>query len=118
LISGSVKISLPEEKREVILKPDEMFKMENGDLTTSRVDVQLYASWVNGMYIFQDEKLDVVMKRLAKYYGKNIACSPEVGRINCSGKLNLSENLDDILSRLSIISSMKYAVNGNDYTIY
>lgn len=118
LISGSVKISLPGDKREVILKPDEMFKMENGDLSTSRVDVQLYASWVNGMYIFQDEKLDVVMKRLAKYYGKNIECSPEVGRINCSGKLNLSEDLEDILSRLSIISTMKYTVNGNDYSIY
>jgi ferric-dicitrate binding protein FerR (iron transport regulator) len=118
LISGSVKISLPEKRQEVILKPSEMFKMEDGNLKISQVDVQPYTSWVNGAYIFQDEKLDVVMKRLSKYYGKNIEYQPEVGMINCSGKLNLSENLDDILHSLSVISTIKYTVDGNNYKIY
>jgi len=118
LVSGSVKVSLAGNRQTSVLKPNEIFKFENNNVSVEQADIELYTSWVNGIYVIRDEKMDTVMKRLSKYYGKNIKCSPAISKINCTGRLNLSDSFDSILSTLSSITTMKYTINGNDYEIY
>ncbi|MDY9917550.1 MAG: FecR domain-containing protein [Proteiniphilum sp.] len=114
LVSGAVKILQSDNSQEVFLQPNEMFELRNGRSLKKNVDAEWYTSWVNGLYMFDNERLDVVMKRLSKYYGKNIKCSPDMAKVRCSGKLDLKEKLDDILDNLSL----KYTSDNNHYQIY
>lgn len=118
LVSGSVKVSLTGSDKEAILRPNEIFKVGEGKEMIEQTDIEFYTSWVDEIYIFRDEQMDVLMKRLSKYYGKTIKCSPAVGLIKCSGKLNIADSFDSILDTLSKITGMKYKVSGNHYDIY
>ncbi|WP_161947582.1 MULTISPECIES: FecR family protein [Proteiniphilum] len=114
LVSGSVKISQSGKRQDVFLQPNEMFELHEGQSMKKQVNAEYYTSWINGLYIVDNEKLEVVLKRLSKYYGKKIACSPETGQLRCSGKLDLKESLNDILDNLNL----KYTSGNNTYKIY
>ena len=115
LVSGAVKILQPDHSQDMLLQPNEMVALQNGQFFKKEVDTAWYTSWVSGLYMFDNENLEVIMKRLSKYYGADIQCSPEMARMKCSGKLDLKEKLDDILDNLSL----KYrSDDSNHYYIY
>ena len=64
------------------------------------VDVQEYIAWKDGFYQFKQESLEVIAKKLNKYYGKTIIVDKRLTKITCSGKLDLKEELDDVLRTL------------------
>ncbi|MFV0539254.1 MAG: FecR family protein [Dysgonomonas sp.] len=118
LTSGSVKISRPADQQDVFLRPNEMYQLCNGKSLKKQVDVEYYTSWVQGLYMFDNEELGVIMRKISRYYGKNIKCSPSIANLKCSGKLDLKDSLDEILNNIGLISSIKYTSQGNNYQIY
>ena len=48
----------------------------------------------------QKERLEIITKKLSKYYGKTIITDKQLANITCSGKLDLKEELDDVLHTL------------------
>lgn len=114
LVSGAVKILQSGNAPDVLLQPNEMFELQNGQSLKKGVNPEWYTSWVNGLYMFDNEELEAIMKRLSKYYGKKIKCSPDIAQMRCSGKLDLKEKLDDILDNLSL----KYTSDSDNYYIY
>ena len=42
----------------------------------------------------------LLQKKLSKYYGKTIITDKQLANITCSGKLDLKEELDDVLHTL------------------
>ncbi len=101
LAKGSVKIQKNNKADEVMLKPSEMYEYNNGQSRVAKVNVTHYISWVDGMYIFESQKLTDVALRLSRYYGVDIACSEDVKNLRCSGKMDLKDNLEEIFKGLS-----------------
>ena len=64
------------------------------------VDVQKYIAWKDGFYLFQTEKLKDIATKLSDYYGKKIMIDSPLKTITCSGKLDLKEDLDEVLQTL------------------
>lgn len=119
LVSGAVQIGMSDKNKAVNLVPNDIFQLRDGEFFKKQGDVEYYTSWVNGIYMFENEKLDVVMKRLSRYYGVPIECEAGIADFPpCSGKLDLKDNLDEILEGLSIISSIKYSSDNQHYKIY
>ena len=55
---------------------------------------------VDVLYQFKKERLEIITKKLSKYYGKTIITDKQLANITCSGKLDLKEELDDVLHTL------------------
>lgn len=116
LISGEVKVKAKSGK-EIILSPNEMFLIKDDILQVEKVDVSTYTSWKTGMYQYHSERLDVIMKRLSRYYGKEISCSSEVAHLKCTGKLDLKNNLDSVLQGISRTAPICYQIKDGKYII-
>ncbi|MDR0574851.1 MAG: FecR domain-containing protein [Tannerella sp.] len=116
LVSGSVGI-LSGDNAETVLSPDEMYILENGNAHVETVPVEYYTSWKAGMYQYKSERLDVIMKRLSRYYGKEIVCRREVAHLKCSGKLDLKDDLNSILNGISYTAPVCYQYNSDRYII-
>jgi hypothetical protein len=116
LVSGSVKIR-SKNKKEILLSPNEMYLLDKGISSIQEVDVNDYISWKSGIYQYQSERLDIIMKRLSRYYGEDINCKPEVAHLKCSGKLDLKDDLDVVLQGISLTAPVKYQLNGGTYMI-
>jgi hypothetical protein len=117
LVAGTVKIHSANNKNETTLIPNEMYSYINGSSKVKVVNVENYIAWKSGAYQYESETLDVVFKRLARYYGKDIACSPQVAQLKCSGKLDLKDDLELVLKGISKTAPIVYLYNGERYTV-
>lgn len=120
LASGSVKVlSKDNTQKNLILKPSEMFQYNKDKQSGSilKVDIIKYTAWVNGLYYFESEKLDVVMKRLSRYYGQNISFDGNIANLRCSGKMDLKDSLTDVLHGLSFSFPINVGYNNGEYKI-
>jgi hypothetical protein len=116
LISGSVRVHSGN-NAETVLSPNEMYISENGNAHVEKVNVEYFTSWKTGMYQYKSERLEAIMKRLSRYYGKDITCMPEVAHLKCSGKLDLKEDLNSVLRGISHTAPINYQFDNDKYLI-
>ncbi|GGK05135.1 FecR family protein [Parabacteroides faecis] len=101
LVSGKVEIKSGNKHKD-ILSPNEMFRYDKeiNQGTVSRVDIDDYVAWKDGYYQFKQQSLEVILKKLSRYYGVLLYCGEDINEVSCSGKLDLKEDLEDVLSSL------------------
>ena len=118
LAEGAVKIISGKANTVTPLTPNQVFEQDkSGRSSVKDADISRYTSWIHGMYMYESERLDVILKRLERYYGKEIEAEVSVSEITCSGELELKENVEDVLSFISMAASVRYAKVGDKYII-
>lgn len=113
LVSGSVSISSDIDNKKVILNPDQMYSILGNSCSVENVDASLYILWVQGLYQFESEKLGTIITRLERYYGIKIECDTTSAELKCSGKLDLKEDINKLLSELSRALPIQYRKNAD-----
>ena len=117
LESGLVKI-ISRNSEEVLLKPDKIYEQDKtGHSLVKDADIGIYTSWIHGLYSYKSENLAVILKRLERYYGKKIVVGPNVSELKCSGKLDLKENVEDVLSIICKTAPVKYIIDEEKYIV-
>ncbi|MDR2039142.1 MAG: FecR domain-containing protein [Bacteroidales bacterium] len=116
LRSGSVKISNTDDK-EIFLRPDEMYELNDEKEVIAQVDVNTYTSWIDGVYICEKERLDVIITRLSRYYGKEMIVDKKAAGLRCNGKLDLKDNLDDVMAIIKYIAPVNCTYEKDKYII-
>ena len=78
LVSGSVKVQT-ENGSNRILKPSEQACITPGSnqINVRNVDTAFYTSWIHGKINFKDQRLDDIMKTLARWYDMDIVYENE-----------------------------------------
>lgn len=102
LVEGSVRVANKAGDNKRVLEPKQMYEAAGGETRVEEVDVRKYASWIEGLYYFDRERLENVARLLSDYYGVSIVCSEKTGGFACSGKLDLKSDLDEVLLGLSL----------------
>lgn len=102
LVEGSVRVADKTGGNKRVLEPKQMYEAAGGETRVEEVDVRKYASWIEGLYYFDRERLENVARLLSDYYGVSIVCSEKTGGFACSGKLDLKSDLDEVLLGLSL----------------
>jgi ferric-dicitrate binding protein FerR (iron transport regulator) len=117
LVSGKLEIHA-QNREETILSPDEMYLSVDGVAQVKKVNVSDFISWTRGMYQYKSDRLDLIMKRLSRYYGVEIVCEPVVAHLKFSGKLDLKDDLNGVLSGISRTSPIDYHWKDSVFIIY
>lgn len=112
LKEGSVSVNnySGEEKR---IKPNEMLVLDKEQMSVSNVDIYDYISWKDGFLQFNQKELKDVLNRLSHYYYLQFACSSDIEKLKCSGKLILFENVEQVLHTLQKSLPITYEIKGN-----
>ena len=103
---------------QVQLNPSEQFRYDRGTGMTSvqKVDTELYTGWIEGMFVFRNQRLEDVMSDLARWYNMTIFYSTaETKEIRISTNLNRYKNIDDLLEIIN--ESGKVVATRKDNTI-
>lgn len=114
LVKGKVKIETAG-KRTAELLPNEKIEIMGDDMAKESVNVSEYISWTRGILEFDGTPISEILKKIGRYYNVQFESSPEITLNNktCSGKLFLSNNLDSVMSSVSVISSTVYQRENN-----
>lgn len=116
LVQGSVQVKA--EKTAISrLVPNDLFSYVDGRQSVRTVDVNNYISWKDGFYQFSSERIEVIATRLSRYYGKTILCEEDTKAYTCSGKLDLQDDIVDVLNSLSKTAPIKYEYVNDEYIL-
>ena len=106
---------------QVQLNPSEQFRYDRGTGMTSvqKVDTELYTGWIEGMFVFRNQRLEDVMSDLARWYNMTIFYSTaETKEIRISTNLNRYKNIDDLLEIINESGKVVAARKDNTITIH
>jgi hypothetical protein len=109
LVEGSVAVNTAT-KEEAILTSNDMLVYQNNRWEKQQVDVTEYVSWKDGYLLVEHTPVDVVLKRMERFYNLSFNIQPDIDLTSktCTGKIILSDNLDDVMATISLLSSTKY----------
>jgi hypothetical protein len=93
------------------------YNPNNKEITQQQVDTKYYTSWKNGMLIYKNGHLPEIVKQLTRYYNREISISDEsLSDRSFTGKLDLKDDVADVLATIAFVSSLK--VNQTDNHFY
>lgn len=117
LVNGSVDVS-NKTSGNVRLTPGELVEIRTKGIGTPRhVDVEPYICWKDNLLIYSDDSLENVFRKLSLYYGRTIIIAPEVASLRVSGKLDLKDNLEDVLRAVSFSTLVEYEFTDDAITV-
>lgn len=119
LVEGSVWAYT--DQAQVELTPSEQFRYdkETGKTSVQKVDTELYTGWIEGMFVFRNQRLEDVMNDLARWYNMTIFYSTaETKEIRISTNLNRYKNIDDLLEIINESGKVVVARKDNTITIH
>ena len=91
------------------LKPGEQVRLnkEDGKTTVETVDVLLYCSWKDGRFVFEKQRLEVIMNTIARWYNINVFYeSSSVKDILFTGNIKRYSDLEQVVSMLKLINKI------------
>ena len=119
LVEGRVSLK-SENKKETFLSPSEQALYDdNGTFNRQKVDVNQFISWKDGYLEFDKTPMTDVLKQIGRYYNLSFDFDNDVNlyKRTCTGKIYLSENLDNVMTTIGLLSSTKYIKDNNQVYI-
>jgi len=101
------------------LKPGErlIYNKIDKNLLKDKVDVRLYSSWIKGYLVFDNVQLKEVCIKLERYYNRDIIVDKSLERISFSGKLDLNNDIKDVLDNIAFASYVNVLEKDETYII-
>ncbi len=118
LVEGSIKLSTPEMETEMV--PDERATVLRSatSIEVETVNTSQYTSWVNGKIEFENERLEDVMRRLARLYDFQYSFQNEGAKsYHFSARIDNSQPISSILNMLELTTKVKFDFEENTIVI-
>lgn len=109
LLEGSVCIEDKKTTDNLQLKPKQRVSLVSGKLTTTNFETDDDFLWRNGIYVFKNEPLTTVFKKLEQYYQVSIEVkSKMISSYKCTGKFRQKEGIEHIIKVLQKANNFDY----------
>ncbi len=115
LESGTIQLEHPtktfNQKENRVLFPGDMaiLNPDGGDFTVQKVDPMDYLSWRDGYYVFRNERLDNILKKLSRYYNVEILLeNKQLLGETFSGSLDLKTTPEEVLNVIKKTNILNY----------
>lgn len=112
LFEGSVKVkNLQDTEREVvILKPGQQSTITGGATTVSTVDLNDVLAWKNGVFVFNDESLESIMKKVSRWYDVDVVYEGVDKNKLFGGSVSRFDHVSKVLRQLELTGGVHFKV--------
>lgn len=121
LVEGRVKVQSSGFKAEsMLLDPGQQAIVDEktGDMDMCEVDVALFTSWREGVFLFKDQRMEDIMIELARWYDLKVFYkNPLAKEYRFGGHFNRSSEIDSIMEMFELTRKVKVKVNGETIVI-
>lgn len=112
LLEGSVRVSSSFAKKGLILSPGQQSRLNNGNITVENVNTTEAVAWKNGLFIFGNERIESIMRRVARWYDLEVRYEGKVTDEIFVGSVSRYENVSDILRPLQLTNMVHFRIEG------
>ncbi len=91
---------------------------DSDKVNVSRVEASLYTAWIDHVFRYEDQCLEVILNDLSRHYGlkifyQNKACKG----VEYSLRLNKDKNVEEILNVIELLGGIQFEQNKNIITV-
>jgi len=124
LLEGSVKVNYG--KYDLMLKPGQqsVLKLNQAatitpsDMKINQADIAEAMAWKNGFFRFEEEPLESVMRKVARWYNVEVTYAPGVPKnILLGGFISRSKNISAVLEMMTRTEDVRFKMEGNKVTV-
>ena len=118
LLEGSISIQIDDYA--TVLNPHQqsVYNTESKEIEVQKIDVSQEISWIKGLFAFDTESLQTIMKTLARWYNVDIIFeSANLKEFIFTGILERSSSIEDILNHIEASGEGKLKFVIDDRTI-
>lgn len=110
LVEGSVSLQSKGQKELFITPSEKAVYSESGTFETQQVDVNQFISWREGYLSFDKTPMSEVLQKIGRYYNLSFDYEQDINlqKRTCSGKIYLSDNLDNVMTTVALLTSTQY----------
>lgn len=109
LLEGKVRLS--NGKQAVVLQPGQEGRLtERQQLLVRKADLEQAMAWKNGMFIFNDEPLPSIMRKISRWYDVDVTFRDPGATLSFAGTISRFKNVQDVLHMLSLTGTVQFRV--------
>ncbi|MBB5622744.1 ferric-dicitrate binding protein FerR (iron transport regulator) [Pedobacter cryoconitis] len=113
LLEGSVKLN-----KQVVLKPGEQSSLTGEKFTVKAVNVNDAVDWKNGEFVFTNESLTSILKKVSRWYDVEIKYVRTPANMpTFTGSVSRSENISGVLKMLEETSNVRFSIEGKQVSV-
>jgi ferric-dicitrate binding protein FerR (iron transport regulator) len=119
LIQGLVKVSRGiTQGNSVILHPGHQTNISPEGISVAKADTEHAISWKNGKFNFNEDNLESIMAKIARWYNVEVTFrSNHLRKETYVGVIDRSSELKDLLHMLERVGNARFEVQGNQILI-
>lgn len=118
LLEGSVKLHKADS--EALLKPGEqgvLHTAQQAAFAVRRVEVEDAIAWKNGLFVFNNEEIETIMKRIARWYDVEVVFPAAYKTRKFGGTISRFENVTEVLKTLELTGTVHFKTEGRKIVV-
>ncbi|MGF6925081.1 transmembrane sensor [Chitinophaga sp. W2I13] len=117
LLEGKVRLR-NEGTAAVILNPGQegIFTGSKG-FKVNKADIEQVMSWKNGYFIFNDEDLTSIMRKISRWYNVDIEYSSGTKKLSFAGSISRFKNVTEVLNMLALTGTVQFKIEAGKITV-
>jgi transmembrane sensor len=114
LLEGSVNIN-----NTIFLKPGEQSTLNRigNAFTVSPAETDDAVAWKNGKFVFQNEHIESIMRKLARWYDVDVIYQDSFNDKTFTGSISRFDNISKILNKITFTSAVHFSIEGRRITV-
>ncbi|OFY39655.1 MAG: hypothetical protein A2X18_04600 [Bacteroidetes bacterium GWF2_40_14] len=124
LLEGSVEIAVRKQSAEgeeipaIKLVPGQQAQLDaNNSITVVEANTREVIAWKNGFFIFNNEPIESVMQKIARWYDVNVVYETSDSTIVFTGVVSREENVSEVLRLLELTEVVHFKIDGKTITV-
>ncbi|RZK15935.1 MAG: DUF4974 domain-containing protein [Pedobacter sp.] len=120
LFEGSVRVSeLNDPASFGLLKPGEQSVLSASGFQVNAVNVDEAIAWKNGYFMFNNERQESILKKIARWYNVQIEyVNPEAKDVMYYGTVSRFEKISKVLRKFEQTGEVRYDIKNNKVLVY
>jgi transmembrane sensor len=117
LLEGSVRIVYGDLSK--VIKPGEQARLsgESGKMEIAKVDLEEAVSWKNGYFLFDNEDIHSVMRKISRWYNVEVVFLNDQMDERFGGTVSKFGNVSQVLKILEATGSIHFKIEGRRITV-
>jgi transmembrane sensor len=111
------KVMLSSGSATAYLNPGYQGLWASNGFSVSKADIDQEMAWKNGYFIFNDENLQSVMRKVSRWYDVDVVYSLHNQSLTYTGSISRFKNIAEVLKVLSLTGTVKFNVEERRITV-
>jgi transmembrane sensor len=112
LLQGSIKVTATMSGASKIIVPGQQAVMRMTGIQLHNVDTDNAIAWKTGLFRFDNESLNTIMKKISRWYDVEIVYQDNVSRMRFGGSVSRFTDIQKVLSKLELTNTVHFKIEG------